>query len=117
MGGFEYTASWNAVLSLHNSTDGALSLVLNMGLGDTLDKHNFKVTAFSSNATSATMLVDGQRLTMEWVAHDVVWNGTYDNYYAASWGSDAPPNELIGKISPATFPGVSPSWYLELRLH
>jgi len=34
----------------------------------------------------------------------------------ASWGGDAPQNELSGSISPTIFPGLNSAWYVELRL-
>ncbi len=114
-GGFEYTAQWNATLTLSGS-DGTLTMNLSTGLGDALTTHDFSVTRFSRNATTVSMLLDGKSLVMEWVSADRVWNGTYDRYYISSWGSDAPPNELIGRISPAMFPGLVSSWYVELRL-
>ena len=116
-GGFEYTASWNATLSLKLGNQGSLQLVLNLGLGDALTEHNFTVTDFSRNSTTASMNIDGRPVTMRWVTNDSVWNQTYDRYYIASWGSDAPPNEIIGRISPTIFPGLNSFWYIELRLH
>lgn len=91
-------------------------MVLHTGLGDALRAHDFSVTRFSRNSTTMSMLLDGQSLVMRWTSNDAVWNGTSDGYYIASWGSDAPPNELIGTISPTMFPGLVPSWYVELRL-
>jgi len=115
-GGFEYTASWNATLSLTGKNTGVLDLVLDVGLGDALSRHNFTITDFVRNSTTISMLLDSQPVTTRWTTTDTVWNQTYDNYYIASWGDDAPTNELIGKISPTMFPGLANFWYVELRL-
>jgi hypothetical protein len=115
-GGFEYTASWNATLFLTGKGTGTLDLALDLGLGDALNRHNFTITGFVRNSSTVSMLLDGQPVIMRWTTNDTVWNETYSNYYIASWGSDAPVNELIGKISPTMFPGLASFWYVELRL-
>jgi hypothetical protein len=114
-GGFEYTASWNATLEVTGST-GTLNLVLSLGLGDALTKHQFAVTDFSRNSTNVSMKVDGRPVTLVWVNADPIWNGTFNHYYVASWGGYAPQNEIRGSISPTIFPGLTSFWYVELRL-
>lgn len=114
-GGFEYTATWNASLELSGST-GTLSLLLNLGLGDALTEHQFAITDFTKNSTNVSMKIDGRPVTLVWIDDDQIWNGTFDRYYVASWGGDAPQNEVRGVISPTTFPGLSSPWYVELRL-
>lgn len=114
-GGFEYTATWNATLELSGST-GTLRLVLNVGLGDALTEHQFAITDFARNSADVSMKIDGRPVTLVWIENDPVWNGTFDRYYVASWGSDAPQNELRGSISPTIFPGLNSAWYIELRL-
>jgi hypothetical protein len=114
-GGFEYTASWNATLDVAGST-GTLNLILNVGLGDSLTKHQFAVTDFAKNSTSVLMKIDGRPVTLAWIENDPVWNGTYKHYYVASWGGYAPENEIRGIISPEDFSGLTSFWYVELRL-
>ncbi|MEM2153786.1 MAG: hypothetical protein QXY76_02650 [Nitrososphaeria archaeon] len=62
------------------------------------------------------MKIDGKEVVLEFVEKDNVWNGQYNNYYIASWGSEAPKEEIIGKISPAIFYGLESHYYVELRL-
>ena len=114
-GGFEYTATWNATLDLSGSS-GTLRLVLNLGLGDALTEHQFAITDFAKNSTNISMKIDGRPVTLVWTENDPIWNGTFDRYYVASWGGDAPQNELRGSISPTTFPGLNNAWYVELRV-
>ncbi len=114
-GGFEYTATWNATLKVSGST-GTLRLNLSVGLGDSLTKHEFAVTDFAKNSTNISMRIDGRPVTLVWIDNDRVWNGTYNHYYAASWGEYAPQNEIRGSISATTFPGLTALWYVELRL-
>ena len=115
-GGFEYTASWNATMKVVGTT-GTLNLALNVGLGDALNQHSFNVTYIKVNSPYNISFMLGQYpVTMVNVTHDEIWNGTYDNYYAASWGGYAPSSEIIGNISPAVFPGLVSFWYVELRL-
>ena len=115
-GGFEYTASWNASMNIVGTT-GVLNLSLNVGLGDPLKQHSFKVTEFKSNSVdNISFMLDSYRITMVNVTYDEIWNGSFDNYYAAAWGGDAPASEHIGTISPSAFPGLVNTWYVELRL-
>ncbi len=114
-GGFEYNASWNAELTLSGST-GTLKLTLDVGLGDALTKHEFAVTDFARDNGSLSLKLDGQALRLVKVAQDTVWDGEFNGYYIASWGSDAPAAELRGTISPDMFPGLAPHYYVELRL-
>ena len=46
-GGFEYNAEWNATLTVKGTT-GTLDLVLNVGLGDALEKHEYGITEVTS---------------------------------------------------------------------
>jgi len=115
-GGFEYTAGWNATLEVVGST-GTLNLTLNIGLGDSLTKHQFAVSDFSKNSTYVSMKIDGRPVTLVWIGNDTIWNGAYNHYYVASWGGYAPQNEIRGNISPTDFPGLTSFWYIELRLH
>jgi hypothetical protein len=114
-GGFEYTATWNVTLELSGSS-GMMNLLLNVGLGDALTKHQFVVTGFTKNSTDVSMKIDSLPVTLVLVENDAIWNGTFDHYYVASWGGDAPQGEVRGTISPTIFPGLTGSWYVELRL-
>jgi len=114
-GGFEYTATWNASLQVSGGT-GTLTLVLRIGLGDALTKHQYGVTNFSKNSTNISMKLDGSPVTLVWIDSDPIWNGTFNHYYVASWGGYAPQDEIRGNISPTIFPGLTSFWYVELRL-
>ncbi|MCX8188237.1 MAG: hypothetical protein N3F64_00830 [Nitrososphaeria archaeon] len=114
-GGFEYNAEWNATLSIMDKK-GVLTLELNIGLGDALKKHKYDITDFSIDSKKISMKIDNSEVVLEFVEKDKIWNGQYDNHYIASWGSEAPPEEVIGKISPTIFPGLAPHYYVELRL-
>ncbi len=114
-GGFEYNAEWTATLSLHGE-EGVLKLDLNIGLGDALQKHEYKVSDVQIVAEQISMKVEGVPLILVWVENDKVWNGQYDSYYIASWGGYAPPEEMRGTISPKIFEGLAEHYYVELRL-
>lgn len=114
-GGFEYNAEWNATLSV-SGKEGILTLELAIGLGDALKKHEYNITDFIMDSEKISMKIDGKETVLEFVKEDKIWNGQYNNHYIASWGSDAPSEEIIGKISPTTFPGLEPHFYVELRL-
>jgi hypothetical protein len=114
-GGFEYVAVWNASLIIYGNS-GRLTLSLSSGLGDVLTRHEYFVSSFYANQTHMNMRVDGIPVVLVWTANDTVWNHSYDNYYVASWGGSAPPDEIRGTISPAIFPGLVSHYYVELRL-
>ena len=114
-GGFEYNAEWNATLTV-DDTSGILKLALNIGLGDALTKHEYSIAEFKMEPNRISMRIDGQPLTLVWVENDTIWSHTYDGYYIASWGGDAPPEEMRGTISPKIFPGLVDHYYVELRL-
>jgi len=114
-GGFEYNAEWNATLTIDGAA-GSLKLVLSTGLDDALTKHEYSITEFKMDPNKISMKIDGQPLTLVWVENDTVWSHTYDGYYIASWGGDAPPEEMRGNISPQIFPDLADHYYVELRL-
>jgi len=114
-GGFEYTAGYNASLQIRGTT-GKLQLTLEIGLGDALEKHTYDVSDFAMDATRISFLADGRRIVLVWVENDTIWEHEYDRHYIASWGGDAPPEEVRGEISPQVFPGLSSHYYVELRL-
>jgi hypothetical protein len=114
-GGFEYVAVWDASLAIYGNS-GRLMLSLSSGLGDALTRHEYFVSSFYSNQTHTALSIDGIPVVLVWTANDTVWNHSYDNYYIASWGGSAPPDEIRGAISPAIFPGLVGHYYVELRL-
>ncbi len=114
-GGFEYTATYNVTLEVRGGA-GVVTLVLHVGLGDVLTNHKLLVSGFQKTAEDLTMDLNGQHVVLQWTASDTVWNHAYDDFYIASWGSTAPPQEILGTISPGVFPGVYPAYYVELRL-
>lgn len=114
-GGFEYTAGYDASMTVRGKT-GKLELRLAIGLGDALEKHAYGITGFAMNGQRITCVIDGQPLVLVWVEEDTVWDHEFDNYYIASWGGDAPPEEIRGQISTWTFPGLTDRYYVELRL-
>jgi len=114
-GGFEYNAEWNATLTVEGSA-GTLRLVLGVGLGDALTKHEYRITDFVKEPSKIRMRIEDQALLLVWIDNDATWNHMYDNYYIASWGSDTQPGEMRGTISPKIFPGLADHYYVELRL-
>ncbi|MGQ9781513.1 MAG: hypothetical protein ACUVQ8_04585 [Nitrososphaeria archaeon] len=114
-GGFEYNAEWNATLSIEGEK-GTLHLVLNIGLGDALEKHEYQVTDFEIDAKKASMKIDGTEVMLVLIEKDLIWDGRFDNYYVASWGGDTSQEEIVGRISPDIFLGLGPHYYVELRL-
>lgn len=114
-GGFEFNAQYRAELNIERDS-GVLRLTLEIGLGDTLDKHEYLVSNFKLRSEKISMKIDGFDVVLEWVESDLIWDHEYDNYYIASWGSDAPADEMRGAISPEIFPGLVSHYYVELRL-
>ncbi|MEM3404122.1 MAG: hypothetical protein QXJ17_06285 [Nitrososphaeria archaeon] len=114
-GGFEYNAEWNATLTLYGD-EGVLKFVLNIGLGDALLKHEYKVSNVQITREKISMKVEGTPLEMIWVENDRIWGGQYDRHYIASWGGYAPSDEIRGIISPKIFEGLAEHYYVELRL-
>lgn len=114
-GGFEYNAEWNATLNIQGSS-GSLYLVLNIGLGDALTKHEYDVTEFKMDEKKITMKIEGETVTLILVETDEIWDHAFDGFYIASWGGDAPPEEIRGIIKPSIFQGLYEHYYIELRL-
>ncbi len=114
-GGFEYTAAYNVTVKVVDG-QGAMTVTQVTGLGDALTKHQYAVTDFLLTGERMSMKVDGQTMELPWTSSDVVWNHEFDNNYIASWGSDAPSQEIRGTISPQVFPGIPATYYVELRL-
>ncbi len=114
-GGFEYTATYNVTVDVTGGS-GIMKLDLSVGLGDILTRHDYNVTDFEITRQQVTMMVDGEQLVLPWVSNDSIWAHAYDDHYIASWGSDAPPQEIRGTIRPSVFSGIPDTYYVELRL-
>lgn len=112
--GFEYAASYYANLSLSNGK-GELVFELEIGLGDTLEKHEYITTLINYTQQKMRLLIDGKEITLERIENDTVWN-KWHNYYIASFGINMPENDRIGKIKPEIFPGLIDHYYVEIRL-
>lgn len=114
-GGFEYNAEYTATLGIRRG-NGILQLALQTGLSDALEKHEYVVSNFELTSERLSMKVEGNQIILIWVNSDQIWDHQYDDHYIASWGSDAPPEEIRGTISPQIFLGLLPHYYIELRL-
>lgn len=114
-GGFEYNAEWNATLTVDGAI-GSLKLVLHVGLSDALTRHEYRITDFVQEPGKVSLKIEGRPVVVVWTERDEIWGRIYDRHYIASWGSDAPLEELRGTISPAIFSGLVGFWYVELRL-
>lgn len=78
--------------------------------------HEFGVMDFQKTLHSITMKIAVIGVEIVWIGDDMIWNHAYDDYYISSWGSYAPPAEIIGKNLPYVFPGLASFWYVKLRL-
>ena len=119
-GGFEYNAEWTANLTVVGDT-GMLTLTLKTGLGDALTKHEYAVTEFKKDDPTLSwrlisFSLNGNPVKLVLIGDDTIWNGQFSNYYIASWGAEAPGEEIRGLIKPTYFEGLPDFWYVELRL-
>jgi len=118
-GGFEFTASYNVSVSpdhLSTKEQVHLSLALDVGLGDPLERHDLYLELSWQPETDSMQLRNSDvNISLVHVDNDTVWNKQYDGYYIASWGGDAPEEEMRGQISPLIF-GLPEHYYIELRL-
>ncbi|MFP3951014.1 MAG: hypothetical protein ACLFVP_02565 [Candidatus Bathyarchaeia archaeon] len=85
-----------------------------IGLGDALEKHVYRFTDFQMSEDEISMRVEGQPVVLTWVEEDDIWNGEFNDYYIASWGGYAPPEEIRGMISADIFKGFAQHYYVEL---
>jgi len=122
-GGFEYTGQYEVdIAPAHEEFifDGSvvdMRLTLELGLGDPIEPHNLTMVIDYYPKTDQVLLdFDGSQIVLDMVEIDDVWNHEYDGWYAASWGSEAPPNEVHGEISPEMF-GLPAHYYVDMRLH
>ena len=121
-GGFEYAAEYTVDVSQGcNGTvlPGHIALLvftLKVGLGDALDVHELRLKlAYDNSRDEIDLTGDNIIITLVKVDKDLVWDRTWDGYYIASWGGDAPDEEVRGEISPDIF-GLPSHYYVELRL-
>lgn len=114
MGNFTNAATYNVSLAIQNST-GVLILTFDSGT-DVITNHAFTVTCLCSEDSGFEVKFDGQSISLPLDQVDPVWNGTYANYYIASYGQDAPLEAMRGSIDPLSFPGLHQGYYVELRL-
>ena len=115
-GDSNYTATYAANLTTENGT-GVLFLVYVSGDGDQLAKQMFNVSGYCAAEEDAIKLtLEGNDITLDWIAEDLVWEGNYSNHFIASWGPKADLEENRGSILAHYFPGLAGFSYVELRL-
>ncbi len=115
-GDSNYTATYIANLTTMNGV-GVLLLVYDSGDGDQLAKLMFNVSGCCAVEEDAIKLtLEGNDITLDWIAEDLVWEGNYSNHFIASWGPEADPEEDRGSILALHFPGLAEDYYVELRL-
>ena len=112
-GGHEWAGSYTASL-LVEGTKGDLNIELEIGLGDYLVRHEFKITDFSETHETLNFKIDGRQVNLVFVEEDTVWNGEYDNFYIANNSDDE--SEKTGVIPIEVFYGFRSHYYVELRL-
>ncbi|MEE9340557.1 MAG: hypothetical protein V3V21_02735 [Thermoplasmata archaeon] len=115
-GDSNYTATYIANLTTMNGV-GALFLVYVSGDGDQLAKLMFNVSGcYAAEEDAIKLTLEGNDITLDWIAEDLVWEGNYSNHFIASWGPEADPEEDRGSILAHYFPGLAEDYYVELRL-
>ncbi len=121
-GGFEYAAEYNVTVSSTDDsavTVGSMANILfslSLGLGDALQVHSLHPRVAYLERTDTIVLYEaGYTIRLVKVEKDLIWGHKWDGYYIASWGGDAPENEIRGEISPSIF-GLPGHYYVELRL-
>ena len=112
-GGHEWAGSYTASLIVEGS-NGDLKIVLEVGLGDYLDRHDFKITDFSKSSETISFKIDGRMIRLSYVEEDTIWNGEYNNHYIANNSDDQ--SEQIGTIPIEVFYGLPFHYYIELRI-
>ncbi|MGQ9587397.1 MAG: hypothetical protein ACUVT7_03320 [Thermoplasmata archaeon] len=121
-GGFEYAAEYDVTVYYGDDgpvpVGGTVNIVfsLSVGLGDVLRVHSLQLSvAYLERADTIVLYDGGSMIRLVKVEEDLIWDHRWDGYYIASWGGDAPENEIRGQISPAVF-GLPDHYYVELRL-
>jgi len=121
-GGLEYAADYGVeVTQACNGTVltghiAGLVFTLEAGLGDALEVHELQLKLSYDEIRDEIVLSDSDTtIRLIKVDVDTIWNHEWDGYYIASWGGDAPDEEIRGEISPEIF-GLPDHYYIELRL-
>jgi hypothetical protein len=121
-GGFEMTVEYSIIMSPAVGdtmyTGGVVSLEFRhqIGLDDPIDEHLLEMRmTYEPSADAITLQKAKTRLVMPHFEDDSIWDGKYDGHYIASWGGDAPPEEIRGEITPRFF-GLPDHYYVEMRL-
>jgi len=121
-GGFEYAAEYSVEVSqgcngtVRTNHIAVLDFTLQIGLGDALSVHELRLKMlYDGDSNEVTLTNESATIVLEKVAQDLIWNHVWDGYYVASWGGDAPEEEVRGQISPEIF-GLPSHYYVELRL-
>ena len=114
-GDSNYTATYIANLTTMNGV-GALLLMYDSGDGDQLAQHAFNVSGFCAEEDAIRLTLEGNDITLDWIAEDLVWEGNYSNHFIASRGPDADSEEVRGSIFARYFSGLAEDYYVELRL-
>ena len=113
-GGFEYAGSYYANLSLVDSS-GELVLDFIAGLGDPILKHEYSVDLIDYTYDRLRLIVENEYVVLERVENDTEWD-TWHNYFIASHTYGIAERGGFGVVTPDLFPGIVPSYYVELRL-
>ncbi|MFQ6107552.1 MAG: hypothetical protein ACE5QF_08230 [Thermoplasmata archaeon] len=114
-GDSNYTAEYSAQLYITDS-HGFIAFAQISGDSDKLTQHVFNVSCACIDDGSLSFGFEDYEITLDWVGVDTIWDGNYSNYYIASRGSLAEPNEVRGSIFAFQFPGLPDPYYVELRL-
>ncbi len=112
-GGFEWGGEYAASLEVVGK-HGTLSLILSVGLGDPLTRHQYTVADFSEAGGTMNFRIEGWSATLLSVDNDRIWDGKYNNYFSANKSQDS--SEQIGLLPLDVFSGLGPSYYIDLRL-
>lgn len=121
-GGFEMTVEYAILMSpaegdkMRSGDRVILEFRLQTGQGDPIGEHVLEMRlTYDTSADEITLEKAKTRLVLPHFDTDAVWGGRYDGHYIASWGGDAPEEELRGDISPRFF-GLPDHYYVEMRL-
>ncbi|MBN1677971.1 MAG: hypothetical protein JW880_05475 [Candidatus Thermoplasmatota archaeon] len=121
-GGFEMTVEYSLNISptrgdvIYAGDTVLLEIKYEIGLGDPIESHELEMRMDYDPFTDEVILqMTKTRLRFAYVEQDLVWGRQYDDYYIASWGGDAPQEEIKGNIGPVFF-GLPSHYYVEMRL-
>ena len=111
-GGFEWAADYDARMTIKGSR-GHLELTLIIGLGDYLEKHEFKITSFEESYERLTFKIQRKRATLIYTEVDSIWSGTYNNHFIGN--NSIKESEKIGQLPIEVFKGYKSHFYVEMR--